>query len=168
MVLIGAGFYFSYQKTILSFDQIPWPAEIVAEEKVLAQPVAIEVESQGIKLPVEEGKIVDGIWEISPTSASHLDISAHPGQEGNIVIYGHNKKAIFGPLLRIKVGEVIKVRTSDGQVHQYLVESTQTVKPSQIEVVQPTDYEILTVYTCTGILDSERFVIKARPWESLP
>ncbi len=126
-------------------------------------PKRIIIVSAGVDLPVEEGKIVGGIWQISNTNATHLAGSQVLGQSGNIVIYGHNKRSIFGNLGSVNVGDIVETFAENGKEFDYKIKSISTVSPSDIDVVLPTNYPILTIYTCTGFLDSERLVVKAIP-----
>lgn len=155
------GFYLYYQQTILSFASIP----TAAHDKSIStgSPTRISIPSANIDLAVETGSIKNGVWKISQENASFLDVSAKPGTEGNIVIYGHNKKSIFGNLNKVSMDDLIILEIVDGNILSYEVETISTVKPTQVEVIVPTDYEVLTVYTCNGFLDSTRLVIKAKP-----
>lgn len=160
LILSTFGFYIYYQRRILSFSSTP---SSFRNKSLSEAPTRISIPSAGINLPIETGSIINGVWEISLENATFLDISAKPGNGGNTVIYGHNKKAIFGNLNKVGVGYLIILETHSGDVFNYKVESIQTVKPTQVDVIAPTDFEILTVYTCNGILDSTRLVIKAKP-----
>lgn len=162
LLMILAGLYLTYQQTILSFTTPPPPQQIVNVRE--SPPVRIRIASGSIDLPIEVGWIRNGKWDISPKNASHLATSAHPRESGNIVVYGHNKEAIFGKLRQVKQGDLIELETAEGESHDYRVTEISQVTPKQIEVVLPTDYEVLTVYTCTGFLDSRRLIIKAIPY----
>lgn len=89
--------------------------------------------------------------------------SSVPGKGGNIVIYAHNKKNLFGNLTTAEYGDVIYIRTSDGTIQQYQIRKKFIVSPDHIEVVEPTSYEVLTLFTCTGFADSQRLIIQAYP-----
>lgn len=148
---------------ILSFFQV-YPEgkpQVVKTEE--SKPTFIEIPSVGVKLPIEESAIKDGVWEISYKGASHLDKSANPGQNGNIVIYGHNKNSIFGPIRWIKEGDEIKVTDVSGKEYTYKVAKTLVTNPDDIQYVLPKDKETLTLYTCTGFLDSKRQIVVADP-----
>lgn len=105
----------------------------------------------------------NGSWTISPTEASYLTASALPGESGNIIIYGHNKRSILGNLRALKRYEKITLTLSDGTTKIYQVKSMQQVSPSQTKLLEPTTEEVLTLYTCAGIMDSQRFVVRATP-----
>lgn len=159
------------QKYKYSFAETPQPAyssveqddKDVEQEIVFKQPNKIVISSLGVDLPVEISTINDGIWEVSDEAVSFLDRSAKPGEGGNIVLYGHNKRHILGTLPNIRVGDVIEVYDEDGKEYKYQVENTFIVTPDDVSVVQPTDHEVLTVYTCVGPFDSKRFIVKAKP-----
>lgn len=164
MFLLG-GSYLVYQKSVLTFNTLPQKSiEPTAPIHTNSLPVKIEIPSLNISLPITVSTISEkGIWEISEAGASFLGSSGVPGSDTNTVIYGHNKKYLFGSLVSLKTGDKIFIQSEDGIQHQYIVEETKTVSPNEISVVLPTDEERLTVYTCTGFLDSKRFVVRAKP-----
>ncbi len=127
-----------------------------------ALPIHIGIGTR-ISLPVVEAGRENGVWAVSRTSANHVKQSALPNEKGNIIIYGHNLNKIFGYLMDIKVWDVIRIRMTDGTLHKYKVEETHYVSPSDTALLAPTREEVLTVYTCAGIFDSLRFVVRAKP-----
>jgi LPXTG-site transpeptidase (sortase) family protein len=127
-----------------------------------AYPIHIKID--GITdIPIVESGRQNGVWTISQTNANHVIQSALPGEGGNIIIYGHNVNTIFGYLMNIKVGTIVTIRMTSGRIHRYQVIQTQIVSPNQTELLAPTVHEILTLYTCTGFMDSLRFVVRAVP-----
>ncbi len=116
-----------------------------------------------INLPIVEAGYVNGTWLISPNRANHVAQSASPGSNGNIIIYAHNKVDMFAPLITLKGGETVLLMTTDGKTHQYKVASVTEVSPDDTRLLQPTLTETLTLYTCSGFLDSKRFVVRALP-----
>ena len=127
-------------------------------------PQRILITDSKIDLTVSEARIINKSWEISGTGASHLYTSAYPGEKGNIIIYGHNTLERFGKLTDVKKGSSISVYTKDGKVHVYKVENIIVVNPNQTKPLLPTNYEVLTIYTCTGFADLKRLVIQAVPF----
>lgn len=105
-------------------------------------------------------------WTVSADSASYLLQSARPGEGGNIIIYGHNTRPILGNIRALKGNETITLTTEDGTEHLYRVDSLTEVAPNQTQLLQPTDTEVLTIYTCSGIFDSQRFIVRALPFDS--
>lgn len=163
LVVVGASLYNSYHRTILSFATAPahTAEDTDAHRPPLAQ--SIDIPDVKIHLQIEEADIKNGIWYISEKQATHLTTSARPGEPGNMVIYGHNKQVIFGSLPYVRIGASIVVAAGDGTIHRYRVISKQTVNPNRVDLVSPTDHELLTLYTCTGFLDSQRTVLQATP-----
>lgn len=107
--------------------------------------------------------LTNGNWEVSPEKTSFLSQSARPGEGGNIILYGHNTRKILGNIRALKGGEIITLTTEDGKAHQYKVERMKESDPSDVSWLQPTDSEVLTLYTCSGIFDSKRFLVRAVP-----
>lgn len=160
LIFVGV-FYYFYAETVLSFKASP---VVVAQAELRgATPTHITIPNLKVGLDITPTFIQDGIWQVSDTTAAYLESSARPEEGGNIIIYGHNKRELFGPLRLIKLGDTINLTADDGKQYAYKVAEVRTVSPDAINEVMPTDYEVLTVYTCTGIFDSQRLVIKAYP-----
>jgi LPXTG-site transpeptidase (sortase) family protein len=150
-----------YRVRILSFSKTPTSASETPSFKGIA-PEKITIPSAKIDLSIEKGAITNGVWEISPNNATFLNTSAGIGAGGNTVIYGHNKKAIFGNLPYVKIGEKVIITDAEGKNHEYEVYSKVFVGPDRVDLVSPTGTEEVTIYTCWGIFDSQRVVIKAK------
>lgn len=127
-----------------------------------AFPIHISVGDK-IRIQVVEATKVNGTLAVSQAAANHLLESALPGENGNVIIYGHNLNTIFGYLVDAKVGDPVRIYTNDGKLHAYTITQIQIVDPSQTALLSPTTREVLTLYTCTGLLDSLRFVARAEP-----
>ena len=149
-----------YSKRVLSFDE-----NISQEEQVnsLPKPVRIMIDKISLDLPVEETAIDGGIWQVSEEGVGHLNTSANPGEGGNIVIYGHNKNNLFGPIRWLEKGDLVKVINEEGDAFLYKIVETTQVKPTDLEYVLPKEKEVLTLYTCDGFLDSKRYIVLAEP-----
>ena len=46
--------------------------------------------------------------------------------------------------------------------YEYMVNEILIVNPDQIDVINPTQDETLTLYTCSGYFDTQRLVVKAK------
>lgn len=155
---VGAVHY--YQLRILSFTQTPAEAQTTVKGEL---PTEISIPSININEPVDIGTIKDGVWQISYNNPTFLETSARPGTGGNTIIYGHNKKAIFGNLPYLSIGQKILIKTTDGKTYIYVAYEKDFVGPGRVDLVSSTNTEVLTIYTCWGIFDSERAVIRAKP-----
>jgi len=153
-----------HQERILSFDTSEHiETRELQEEK--SKPSNIKIDNINMNLDVEEGMIIDEIWQISKTGASHLDVSANPGEGDNVVIYGHNKNSLFGSIRWLEIGKEIVIINEEGEQYQYQIIETKEVSPQEIEFVLPKGEEMLTLYTCSGFLDRNRFIVIAKPKE---
>jgi LPXTG-site transpeptidase (sortase) family protein len=149
----------THSSSSLSFSQKPQLEVEFSEEQY---PARIIISSLKIDLPVFSAKAEGEKWEIFDNAASYLLGSGIPGKKGNVVVYSHNKRHLFGPLLGIKKGTEIKIENKKGEIFSYEVLETKIVSPSQIEILLPAEEPILTLYTCTGFADSKRFVVAAK------
>lgn len=113
-------------------------------------------------LMVEDGSYQNGRWEVSKEGVSYYTDSSLPEAGGNTVLYGHNKERILGGLVTLKVGDKIDLKLVDGRVVSYEVFEVKTIKPNQLDILKKTEDSRLTIYTCTGFLDSARFVVIAK------
>lgn len=150
----------TYEKTTLSFTSSP--EQSITSEIKSKKPVELIIPSLSIDLDIKESSISAGNWEINPEGASHLNISSNPGEKGNIIIYGHNKTNLLGKILNIAKGDQILLKDGQGKSHTYKVDKTLIVNPDDVWILNKSDGEILTLYTCTGFLDSKRFVVVAK------
>lgn len=123
-------------------------------------PVRLQV-GELIEIEIEPAKFEHNEWIISDKKVSYWTGSALPGWVGNTVLYGHNKKEILGNLNSSKVGDQITITVKNGQVFSYTIEEMKEVTPDQIQYIFPTNEQVLTIYTCSGWLDSKRLVVRA-------
>jgi sortase A len=155
-ILIFSGWRF-YHARILSFR-----TEIATNVQKGVKPVLITIPSIGLAQEVHEVGIKSGVWEIPEMGVGHLNSSSGLGGEGNIVIYGHNKRNVFGPIRWLTEGSLIEVEGEDHNLYSYKVIDTVETGPSDIDYVLPKEEETLTLYTCTGFADSKRFIVVAK------
>jgi LPXTG-site transpeptidase (sortase) family protein len=103
-------------------------------------------------------------------AVGHLPETAMPGEPGNVALAGH-RDGFFRPLKDIHVGDAISLDTLDGEF-VYRVESTEVVWPSDVQVLQPTAENSLTLVTCYPFYyvgsAPKRFIVRARQIGRLP
>lgn len=131
-------------------------------------PATIEINSINVKLPLIPAKIRENGWETTSQGVSYLTSSPTPGNTGNSILYGHNWPSLLGRLPKIVPTDIIKVHYTDGTYNEFVVEKTAVVAPDQIGILDPTTDKRLTIYTCTGFLDSHRFVAVAIMKDPIP
>ena len=94
---------------------------------------------------------------------SYLATSPLPGHKGNSILYGHNWKSLLLDLPKVKPGQSVFITNHNGTKQRFIVEYTAVVDPSQTYIIDATNDTRITLYTCTGFLDSKRFVVVAKP-----
>jgi LPXTG-site transpeptidase (sortase) family protein len=159
IVFFTIGFYNIYLRENpkqLAFDQYQVSQSSVSDMGKL--PVKISINAVGINTPVYPSKIVNNIPETTDKGASYLTESPIPGAQGNSIIYAHNWRNLFGPLTAIHTGEDVDVQYADGTKKTFVIEYTSVVNPSESTILLPSTDSRITLYTCTGFLDSKRFV----------
>lgn len=159
LILISIGWR-AHEASKLSFYFRPAPR---IDTALTNRPTFITIKDLHILLPIQETAIVNGVWQVDDAGASHLAISARPGESGPIIIYAHNTKDRFGSLPYAYLGEEILITTADGKNHIYKVTQTMTVDPHQTDILTNQKDETLILYTCTGFADLQRFVVFAVP-----
>lgn len=128
---------------------------------VMSVPEKVEIPDISVDLPVKMAKIVEGYWEVFEDSAGWGEGSGVPGHPGNQVIFAHAKEGLFRPLQYIQEGMVITIHTNN-ENYQYQVVEVKSVYPNEIEVIEPTSDETLTLYTCSGFNDEKRLIVVAK------
>lgn len=135
---------------------------VIPVQKTQAVPTQLLIQKIGTDLPIEQTAIQNGIWQVSE-HVSHLTNSARPGENGPIIMYGHNTDDKLGPIRWLSKGDTIEVRTADSKTHSYIIDQTMTVAPDRIDVFTKRKGETLILYTCDGFADLQRFVLIAVP-----
>lgn len=125
------------------------------------QPVRIIIPTLGIDSGIFPAQVSNGNWEATTNGVSYLSSTPVPGSQGNSVLYGHNWPSILGSLPKIKPGDEIVVALNSGQKKTFVVSFTSVVSPNQTDILKETSDARITLYTCTGFLDSKRFVATA-------
>jgi len=172
LIIFGAGFliYPQLQKLDLSVASSKLASlqkESASAANLPARPFKLYIPKIAKILYVSDGYVVDNRWSISETGVSYLTSSAAPGQIGNSVIYGHNRNDILGYLPKVTTGDPIFVVLANGDYVKYEVAETKVIEPTQVEILDQTHDSRLTIYTCTGFLDTARFVVVAEQIDKL-
>jgi sortase A len=151
-----------HNERILSFNTSEL-SKLESGTKKGFRPIQISISSVGINLKIKEAFISNGSWQVWKDSANHLVSSANPGGGGNIVIYGHNKNSVFGPIRWVEAGQTIELIGENNKKYLYKVQKIIETTPNDIQYVLPKNTETLTLYTCSGIFDSKRYLVIAYP-----
>ena len=144
----------------LSHSEAPHPA---VEGSAIGE---MEVPRLGLKAILVQGDSP----RILRHAVGHISETALPGEAGNVVLTGH-RDSFFRPLRSIQVGDAITIKTLDGKFG-YQVASTEVVLPSDVQVLQPSSENTLTLVTCFPFYyvgaAPKRFIVHARQIAQLP
>lgn len=121
----------------------------------------ILIPSLNIDLEIFPAKIINNTWEAASQGVSHLSSSPSPGEKGNSILYGHNWTNLLGNLTKIKPGAEIDITLNNKEKKTFIVEYVSVVDPNDTQILSETNDVRITLYTCTGFLDSKRFVVTA-------
>jgi len=108
--------------------------------------------------------VIEGVGTFAlRRAAGHIPGTALPGQPGNAGISAH-RDTFFRPLRNIRQNDVITVSTLLGQ-YRYRVVSTRIVSPSDVELLDQSKDEALTLVTCYPFYfvgaAPDRFIVRA-------
>lgn len=150
-------FMLQSRRSTLAFSQIPADADAVIHKEIM--PLLLEYPDLSLSLPVIAGRFSTGTWPVTDKGVTYLEHTVVPGEKGNSVLYGHNWPSLLQKLPQAQKGQVFAIRMSDGSRRVFRVASTSVVSPDQLHILRPTDDRRVTLYTCTGLLDLQRFVV---------
>lgn len=132
-------------------------AAIIAE-KIF--PSEINIDRLSLNLIISPGIIKDNKWTLYDDRVSWLSTSGDLNQ-GNIILYAHNKPNLFGDLTDLEIGDEIII-VGSGKKQLYAVKEKRKVLPTDVDAVISNKNE-LTLYTCNGSFDEKRLIVKAEP-----
>lgn len=143
--------------TRLSFSQTPTISR-KSNEKKESYPEAITIKNVKINLPIYPARMKNSEWPTTTQGASYLVSSPIPGEVGNSILYGHNWTSLFGPLQSVRPGDQVIITYADKTQKKFNIIYTSIVNPTQTSILEPSHDKRITLYTCTGFLDMQRFV----------
>lgn len=118
-----------------------------------AFPEELIIKNLNIDLPVIPAENVNGVWETTGKGVSF----------SNGVFYGHNWPNLLGKITNIKPNQKIQVKYNNQKVSDFTVTSTSVVSANNTDILENnSNGSLITIYTCTGFLDSKRFVVLAK------
>ncbi len=124
-------------------------------------PIGIVIPSIGVSLPIFPAIILSDSWPTTDKGVSYLTSSPLPGSKGNSVLYAHNWPNLLGKLPQVKPGDKITIIGENNTTSSFSVVYTATVDPSNESILAPSTDTRITLYTCTGLFDTKRFVVVA-------
>ena len=137
-------------------EGIDGPADEPGSGRILGR---IEVKRLGVDAVILEGTGDLALY----LGVGHLAGSPLPGDAGNVVLAGH-RDTYFRGLKDAAPGDTIRV-TRAGAAYEYIVTTTAVVKPDEVDLIQPSSRNVLTLVTCYPFRyvgpAPKRFVVRA-------
>ena len=127
-------------------------------------PVRLVIPSIKVDSVIKEVQLQMDTWQVANYAVGHHEISALPGQQGNVVMAGHRDiyGSVFRRLNELKPKDVVLVYTNN-KVYRYIVSSSHIVAPTDVQVMAQTSDYRLTLITCTPIgIASHRIIVVAQ------
>jgi sortase A len=124
------------------------------------QAIRIQIPAINVDAPIVQG---DGWEQLKKGVGQHIG-TAKPGDKGNVVLSAHNDifGEIFRDLDRLQPGDQIILYTSQ-RSYTYLITNSKTVEPTEVSVMDPTNYPTVTLISCYPYLvDNQRIVVIGR------
>jgi len=112
-----------------------------------------------VDAPIVQG---DGWEQLKKGIGQHAG-TPNPGENGNIVLSGHNDifGEIFRDLDRLEPGDAVILFTSR-RTYTYTIQQTRIVEPGQVEVMAPSREPTLTLISCYPyMVDKQRIAVTA-------
>ncbi|SFN60919.1 sortase A [Pseudobutyrivibrio sp. UC1225] len=171
-VLVNVKQHIEQDKLIVEFKEAIEASE--TQEEAFTEPTLNNPAIEGdvlynLRIPSieSENPVREGISKgVLADSLGHEPGTAYIGEKGNCVIAGHRNYTFgkfFNRLDEVQVGDEIYVDTKTG-TRKYIVKEIKVVEPEDVSVLESTDEEQLTLYTCTPIyVATHRLVIIADP-----
>lgn len=123
-------------------------------------PVAlIEIPSINLSQGIVKG-VTDDILKYY---LGHFESSVMPGEKGNFAVAGHrvsDYSEAFINLYKVKQGDKVLVKYNNNE-YVYEIEEKFVVNPWQVDVLENTQDEIITLVTCT-VGAKERLIVKGK------
>jgi LPXTG-site transpeptidase (sortase) family protein len=145
--------------TRLTFDNYAYNKPFTIHNKAIPRFIAIP--SLAITAPIYPAAIDNNHWETTTIGVSYLQSSPLPGEQGNSIFYAHNWRNLFGNLVEAKIGQNVIITYPDGTKKVFVISYTSIVSPNDATILAPSQDKRITLYTCTGLFDSQRFVAVA-------
>lgn len=163
LIIVGASLILwgAYLSDFIGSKQIQ-PAQnqvVIENQNKKSKPVKLYIPKLERTLEITDGYIENNRWTVSASGVSFLVDSATPEENGNTIIYGHNTIGVLGRLWKVQKDDFVYLTSSDNKVYKYKIIERKEVKPNQVEILKQEGTSRVTIYTCSGFLDSARFVI---------
>jgi len=180
LVFLTVNFYFlkdfslPYKKILTLKHQDSGQVLGVNEEMVLSN-LELDIDKINVKAPIIfdiDGADENKYFKALEKGVAHMKNTSKPGEQGNVIIFGHSSAAIgatggyneiFAKLNNLNTNDEIKIKDSkNNKEYRYKVNEKKIVLPTDVDIVNNTKNNQLTLFTCWPIgSDEKRLVIVA-------
>jgi LPXTG-site transpeptidase (sortase) family protein len=111
--------------------------DTIKADKVQGIPSRIIIPNFSIDLPVVSQSYNNSTktWPVSPTNANYASNTAQANNvKGEALIYGHNNRRVFGPLLNMKQGDIVYIYTINNHVFKYAYNGSEDITPTKLSI----------------------------------
>lgn len=134
-----------------------YAAAIVLPTPGPEQAIGIKIAAIGVNAPVVQGDD----WEALKRGVGQHIGGANPGQNGNLVLSGHDD--IYGEVFRhldqLQPGDEVTVFTAENE-YVYTITDTMVVAPTYVQVMNPTAHASITLISCYPyLINTQRIVV---------
>ncbi len=124
-------------------------------------PQAITITSINVNLPIIPSSKTNGKFETTKNGVTYLTDSVLPSETGNSVFYGHNWSNLLGNLKSVKRGDSIQLKYASGEIKTFTIDLITEMPAKYAKVALESDQKVMTIYTCSGFMDSKRIIVTA-------
>ncbi len=125
-------------------------------------PATLDIPDHQIHLAIVPSSIVNGEWQVTTQGVSMLTPSPSDPVKKGPILFGHDWPVLLGRMRQAVIGQKITLTYGDGKVKTYLITSIFKVAPNHVDILSMAKPDTLLIYTCDGVLDSQRFVVLAQ------
>lgn len=107
--------------------------------KLAGAPQRIIIPALSIDLPVaaQSYSATAKTWPVAAGVANYAaETALINNSQGESLIYGHNNRQVFGPLLDIEPGAIVYVYTASGNIFKYSYTGSEDVTPNKLSVIE--------------------------------
>lgn len=136
--------------------------EVSNQTQLSSYPKEIIIPDININLPIIPTEFNKGKWKATTHGVSYLLSSPKPGEMGNSILYGHNWPNLLGNITKLGFGQTIQIKFTGGIKKDFIILKTKMTDQADTSILAGSDEPIITLYTCTGFFDRQRFVVVAK------
>lgn len=149
-----------FVEEVTSSEVVASVQNLEGKDRISGIPVKLELPSIGKIFEIKEGEYDDNTrtWTLSKDSVYFANLSAPANNvSGTTLIYGHNRKNLFGVLFKLQAGDKAIVSTDNGHVFHYTLSEVADVSPDDTKLAIDKDGNPrLVLQTCIGLFWEKR------------